>query len=132
MIEYIKNLICPANKQVVTLNQAVKDIVYTNELSRLRVQKLEDTLAQRKSDLTTTVDKMSVTNHSIFRYRERHNGQGSDEDIRKMLYKALLQQLTTTDTLQDGKISIRKGIYGVVKDHSLVTILPRHATKQIS
>ena len=125
MFNKILNIICPSRKQAATLYQKLQEIEQINEQYRQRIQKLEDTIAAKKTTFATTIDKLSVTSHAIHRYRERHKGKGTDKDIERMLYKCLLQQLATMDTLPDGEYTLRKNVKGRVINNTLVTILPR-------
>jgi len=105
-------------------NELIAILLEEAETSRVQIQKLQDVIANKKTKLATTVDKLSITAHAIHRYRQRHNGKGTDEDISKMLHKCLLNQLATTDKLQDGEYVLKKGVVGVVANNTLVTVLP--------
>ncbi len=129
MFNKLLNKLCPSRAIVPALELAIANYVTDIEQQRKLIQKLEDIIANKKTIAATTVDKLSVSSHAIHRYRERHKGKGTDDDISKMLYKALLEQLASMDTLPDGKYPLRKGVIGVVKDNTLVTVLPRSAVR---
>ena len=124
MFDSILNFICPFRRKIIELTYELEQIRAINERYRQRIQKLEDVISAKKTKLSQTIDKISITSHAIHRYRERHKGKGTDEDIARMLYKCLLQQLATMDTLPDGEYVLRKNVKGRVINNTLVTVLP--------
>ena len=125
MINKLLDLICPARKRVSSLEGIISYITEVDESKRLQIQRLEDVLAHKRTELASTIDKLYVTSHAIHRYRERHNGKGTDDDISTMLYKCMIQQLATTDTLMDGTYDLKRGLRGRIQNNTLVTILPK-------
>jgi len=125
MLTKLLEFVCPSLKRVKQLEGIIEYITQIDEEKRVQIQRLTDTLANRKAVLTTTVDKLAVTSHAVHRYRERHKGKGSDEEISKMLYKCLLEQLATMDTLPDGTYDLRKNVKGIISNNTLVTVLPK-------
>jgi len=94
-------------------------------LNASRIATLEDIVANRMTAKATTANKISVSSHAIHRYRERHKGLGTDTEISKKLYKLLLQQLATMDTLPDGEYILERNVRGIVQNNTLVTIVPK-------
>ena len=90
-----------------------------------RITMLEDIIANRMTAQATTANKLSVSSHAIHRYRERHKGSGTDTEISKKLYKLLLQQLATMDTLPDGEYILERNVRGIVQNNTLVTVVPK-------
>lgn len=118
------DFICPVRIRLQSKLQFIEHLLSTIESLEANINKLEDVIATNKTTFTTEISKLAVTSHAIHRFRERHKGQGTDEDISKMLTKLLMQQLYTMDKLQDGQYTLKKGIVGVVKNNTLVTIIP--------
>lgn len=117
MIKRLLKWLCPSTYKLASAELALATQLKT-------IQRLEDIISNKKSQLSTTIDKLSITSHAIHRYRERHGGKGSDQDIERMLYKCLVQQLHCMDTLPDGTYDLRKNVKGVVSNNTLVTVLP--------
>lgn len=136
MINRILDWICPSRVELLKSELRLKELEeYTNgivdelSISKQLTQKLADSIAQKKTITSTTIDKLSVTQHAIHRARERHDYKGTDEEISKRLYKALITQLGIMDTLPDGVYTLSKGVAGQVKDSTLLTVLPERASR---
>ena len=129
MFNTLLDFICPARKALRAYKKLLDDSLDISAKLAAKLQRLEGVLAEKKSKLTTTIDSLHVTSHAIHRYRERHKGKGTDDDIRKMLYKALIRQLATMNSLPDGKYQIAKNIWGQVINNTLVTVLPKHVSR---
>jgi len=130
MIDKIRDWLCPSVKLLAASREKVYELMdeglslkVTNSKLHSKLQKLEDILADKKSSEATIYNELAVSAHAVHRYKERINNKLTNADVSKMLYKALIRQLYTMDTLQDGRYSLFKGVVGVVKDKTLVTVL---------
>ncbi len=129
MLSSILDFLCPArvSLRIAVALLADKEELLSTQRGRLRpfrLQQMKDLAATNKTLFTDFVSKLSATSHAIHRYRERHKGKGTDKEISKMLFNLLIQQLNATDRLQDGRPPLKKGLVGVIKDNTLVAILP--------
>ena len=124
MINKLLDWLCPSRKQVVAYQSEA--IGFINEIAfyKTTIQRLEDILAAKKNESTTTFEELSVSAHAIHRYRERCKGKGTDDEIRKYLYKGLIRQLATMDTLPNGHYTLYKGVTGRIENNTLVTVIP--------
>lgn len=117
--------ICSKFSFYTNLKSLVDQLHTQTVLDASRIATLEDIIAHRMTAKATTANKLSVTSHAIHRYRERHKGSGTDTEISKKLYKLLLQQLSTMDTLPDGEYILERNVRGIVQNNTLVTIVPK-------
>jgi regulator of replication initiation timing len=108
---------------VETKTSTIMFLVETNQELTQKIEELTTTLSEELAGKQTEAGKISITQHAIHRYRERCNGIGTDDDIRKFLLKGILKHLGATDTLSDGKYSISKGIIAIIQDNSVVTVI---------
>ena len=124
MLSKLLDLLCPLRVAYRDSTKAVKQTAETLKVMSIKLQHQEDLASNTKTIFTDEVSKLAVTSHAIHRYRERHKGKGSDDEISRMLFKLLIKQLYTMDILPDGKYSLKKGLVGVIKGNTLVTVLP--------
>ncbi len=99
------------------------------EKCRQLSQKYEDMLANRNA-VCTQAQALFVTNHAIQRYKERIGYSGSDEDLRKKIYKLTVRHLATMDKLEDGTYDIEHNVRARVKDNTVCTIMSAPGKKK--
>ena len=117
--------LCSKFSHYINLENIVDQLHVQTVRDTSRIASLEDIIANRMTAKATTANKLSVSSHAIHRYRERHKGSGTDTEISKKLYKLLLQQLATMDTLPDGEYILERNVRGIVQNNTLVTIVPK-------
>ena len=102
----------------------------TTELAEAKKtsQRFEDLLAN-KNTKTALSQQLTITNHCIYRYKERGKFAGTNEDIRRKIYKMLARNLLVMDSLPDGNYDLDKNLLAVVKDNTAVTCKPRRGFK---
>lgn len=127
MLNWILNKL--AEKSEILNNYKISTKELIDKISTLNklVDSLEMTIASNKTDTAKYIDKLHVTSHAIHRYRERHKGKGTDKEISDMLFKLLLEQLRSMDTLPDGEYVLKRGVVGVIVQDTLVTIIPKRS-----
>jgi len=87
-------------------------------------QKLEDMLANRNAT-TITNQSLTVTNHAVFRARERLKFKGTDDDIRRRIYKLAVRNLAVMDKLTDGEYTLDRNTCCRIKDNTITTVMRR-------
>ena len=104
---------------------------YKKQLSTLSSanQRLEDLLANRNAK-DIKAQQIHITDHAIHRYRKRIGFSGSNDELRRMVYKQLLRHMASMDSLPDGHYKINDKAAARVKDNTVATIVP--ATKRQS
>ena len=104
---------------------------YENKLTEQRriIQRQEDLLAN-KNGKATIAQQLYVTDHAVHQYRKRVGFGGSDDELRKMIYKLTIRHLHSMDRLQDGHYKISDKAAVRVKDNTVCTIV--HPTKRQS
>jgi len=95
-----------------------------NQEQRHSLQRYEDLLANKNAQ-AVTAQTLYVTEHAIQRYRERIGHKGTNDEIRKMIYKLTLRHLATLDKLEDGKYDLNDIAQARVKDNTVTTIIRR-------
>lgn len=88
-----------------------------------RNQQLEDLLANRNVG-AIKAQTLYVTEHALSRYRQRIGFNGSDDELKKMIYKLTIRHLATMDYLPDGQYSLNDKAAARVKDNTVCTIIP--------
>lgn len=124
MIDRLLNWLCPSRAKLEGYEATTIICSARVKSHKEKIQRLEDLLADKKNGATTTYNELSVSAHAIYRYRERCKGKGTDEEIRKYLYKGLVRQLATMDTLPNGHYTLYKGVTGRIENNTLVTVIP--------
>jgi len=124
MIDKLLDWICPSRAKLEEYEATLLICSARIKFHKENIQRLEDLLADKKNEATTTYNELSVSAHAIHRYRERCKGKGTDEEIRKYLYKGLIRQLATMDTLPNGHYTLYKGVTGRIENNTLVTVIP--------
>lgn len=119
------DFLCPARVQLDLMQSNTKRLIDAINEYSIKVSNLEGALTDKLTMFSKESNKLSVTSHAVHRYKERYKIKASDEDVSKELTKLLIQQLYTMDTLPDGKYTLKKGVVGVVKNNTLVTIIPK-------
>lgn len=106
-------------------------IDYENKLTEQRhtIQRQEDMLANRNFKAIVS-QQLYITDHAIHQYRKRIGFGGSDDELRKMIYKLTLRHLATMDTLPDGHYKINDKAAVRIKDNTVCTVV--NATKRQS
>lgn len=94
-----------------------------------RTQQLEDMLAN-KNVAAITAQTLYVTEHALSRYRQRIGFNGSDDELRKMIYKLTIRHLATMDKLQDGEYTINNKAAVRVKDNTVCTVIPKRSRRK--
>lgn len=89
-----------------------------------KIKRLEDMLSDKNAKCVTA-QALMVTNHALSRYREHIGFHGSDDDLRKLIYKEALKHLATMDKLPDGKYPIANNAILRIKDNTVCTVTPR-------
>jgi len=92
--------------------------------TKILLQRSEDLLANRNAK-ATVAQSLIVTDHAVHRYRQRIGFGGSDDELRKMIYKLTIRHLSTMDKLPDGRYDLGKNIIAAVRDNTVTTIIPR-------
>ena len=92
--------------------------------TRILLQRSEDLLANRNAK-ATVAQSLVVTDHAVHRYRQRIGFKGSDDELKKMIYKLTIRHLSTMDKLPDGRYDLGKNVIAAVKDNTVTTIVPR-------
>jgi len=95
----------------------------TIEDLRRKTQQLEDMLANRNT-AAVRAQTLYVTEHALDRYRKRIGFNGSDDELRKMIYKLTIRHLATMDSLPDGEYTINDQAMVRVKDNTVCTVIP--------
>lgn len=134
MLEFIKNFFI--SKRLASLEDIIaiyaKDLEEANlTQSRLKsnVNALAETLAYIKVNKATPIDRLSVTAHAVHRYRERHKAKGTDAELYKELYKAVVRETANLDSIPNGVYTVRTGVALQVVDETVVTVLPKRAAR---
>ena len=94
-----------------------------------RTQQLEDMLAN-KNVAAITAQTLYVTEHALSRYRQRIGFSGSDDELRRMIYKLTIRHLATMDKLQDGEYVINNKAAVRVKDNTVCTVIPKRSRRK--
>lgn len=127
MLDSVINYFCKCTSQ---LNETKKVKQQFEELQEnyntlfKRTQQLEDMLAN-KNVAAITAQTLYVTEHALSRYRQRIGFNGSDDELRKMIYKLTLRHLATMDKLPDGEYQLNNKAAVRVKDNTVCTVIPR-------
>ena len=103
---------------------------YYNQLqsSKQSISRLEELLANTNaSDVIAT--SITISQHAIHRARTRLKYSGSDDDIRKRLYKSVIRNLNTLDHFEDGEYDLDRNARCRIKDNTVVTVVPRRGSK---
>lgn len=98
-------------------------LTIANETLRRDNQRLEDMLAN-KNVPAIKAQTLYVTEHALDRYRKRIGFNGTDEELRKMIYKLTIRHLATMDYLPDGEYTINDKATVRVKDNTVCTVVP--------
>jgi len=97
---------------------------YENKLTEQQktIQRQEDLLANRNSKAIVS-QQIYVTDHALHQYRKRIGFGGSDDELRKMIYKLTLRHLKTMDKLQDGHYKLNDKAAVRIKDNTVCTVV---------
>jgi len=97
---------------------------YENKLTKQRqiIQRQEDMLANRNYK-AIAAQQLYVTDHAIHQYKKRIGFGGSDEELRKTIYKLTIRHLAIMDTLPDGHYKINDKAAVRVKDNTVCTVV---------
>ena len=106
-----------------TIDTAVQ-IAQEDEELKQRIEMLEDMLASKNAKAITS-NEIFVTNHAMHQYRSRIGFNGSDDELRKIIYKECIKHLATMDKLPDGKYEISNNAILRIKDNTVCTVTPR-------
>lgn len=122
---YVHRFLFPSFHDAMILGDIEYDAI-TLQLkeTKLLLQRTEDLLANRNAK-ATVAQSLVVTDHAVHRYRTRIGFKGSDDELKKMIYKLTIRHLSTMDQLPDGRYDLGKNVIAAVKDNTVVTIVPR-------
>jgi len=109
---------------ILNLEHRIEVLEKKNQLQRHSLQRYEDLLANKNAQ-AVTAQTLYVTEHAIQRYRERIGHKGTNDEIRKMIYKLTLRHLATLDKLEDGKYDLNEIAQARIKDNTVTTIIKR-------
>lgn len=104
-------------------DQELKTLKTINEKQKHKLQHYEDLLANKNAK-AVAAQQLYVTEHAIHRYKERIGFNGSDDELRKMIYKLTLRHLATMDKLPDGHYKINDKAAVRVADNTIQTVIP--------
>lgn len=90
--------------------------------AKQRTQQCEDMLANRNAG-AIHAQAIYVTQHALHRYRERIGFNGTDDELRKMIYKLTLRHLATLDRLPDGHYKINDKAAVRIADNTVQTVV---------
>ena len=116
-----------STKKHVTEEQAIDakvQIAQEDKELKQRIEMLEEMLASKNAKAITS-NEIFVTNHAMHQYRSRIGFNGSDDELRKIIYKECIKHLATMDKLPDGKYQISNNAILRVKDNTVCTVTPR-------
>jgi len=109
---------------ILNLEHQTEVLEKKNQLQRHSLQRYEDLLANKNAQ-AVTAQTLYVTEHAIQRYRERIGHKGTNDEIRKMIYKLTLRHLATLDKLEDGKYDLNDIAQARIRDNTVTTIIKR-------
>lgn len=112
-------------KQKLQILQLAQDLA----ASKRMCQRFEDLLTNKNASCTEA-QRIFITDHAIHRYKERGGFTGTNEDLRKKMYKLLARHLLVLDKLADGEYDLDKNIVCRVKDNTAVTCMTRRGSKR--
>jgi len=92
-------------------------------------QRLADMLANKNGG-AVLAQSLTVSQHAIYRSRERLNYVGTDDEIRKRIYKLAIRNLATLDKLEDGAYQLDRNSEFRVKDNTVTTVMYRRGYKK--
>lgn len=116
-----------STKKHITSEEAIDTtirIAQEDEELKQRIEMLEDMLAAKNAKSITS-NEIFVTNHAMHQYKSRIGFNGSDDELRKIIYKECLKHLATMDKLPDGKYEISNNAILRIKDNTVCTVTPR-------
>jgi len=125
VIEWLHSKMFPSHHTLIISQE--KEITNLKDYSRKQrhnLQRYEDLLANKNAE-AVVAQTLYVTEHAIQRYKERIGHKGSNDEIRKMIYKLTIRHLATMDKLEDGKYDLNDVAQARVKDNTVTTIVPR-------
>ena len=96
---------------------------------KVREQRQADMLAN-KNGKAVLAQSLTVSQHAVFRARTRLNYRGSDDDIRKKLYKLAIRNLAVLDRLSDGEYELGVNEVCRIKDNTVTTVMLRRGSKR--
>lgn len=112
-----------SRKQHQVIESELDAIIEEVETLKREAQRLEDMLAN-KNVAAIKAQTLYVTEHALDRYRKRIGFNGTDEELRKMIYKLTIRHLATMDYLPDGEYTINDKAMVRVKDNTVCTVVP--------
>ena len=119
---------------IANLKQRGREKAEVSMQQNTQIQRLTNMLAD-KYVLTTVLQKVSVRDHCISRYRERCEPKlrkqlGSDEDMKKMIFKCMANHIAQTGSLPDGEYeTVHKNMRVRVENHIVKTAMARRGSK---
>lgn len=109
------------------LKESIKDLKEELDDSKKMCQRFEDLLTDKNAQCTQA-QALHITDHAIHRYRERGGFKGTDDELRKKIYKLLARHLLRMDKLSDGEYDLDKNVVCRVKDNTAVTCMRRRGS----
>ncbi len=110
------------------LAQKLANVKQANRDLHTKLQRMEDLLANRNAS-AVLVQSLTVSQHAIFRAKTRLKYAGSDDDIRRRIYKLTMRNLATMDSLPDGEYELDRNAVCRIKDNTVTTVLARRGSK---
>ncbi len=131
MWEKVKNYFCSTKelvgyyeKVIVNKNTHIKKVEAQLKTQKEVSQRYENLLANRNGT-EIQAQAIHVSQHAIYRYKERLGSKDTDEQIRQRIYKLLLQNLKVMDKLTDGTYPLDQNMVCRVRDNTVATCMKR-------
>ena len=109
-------------------HSAYQELKLRYKTLREHSQRLEDMLANRSGG-AVLAQSLTVSQHAIHQSRTRLNYTGSDEDIRKRIYKLAMRNLHTLNRFEDGEYELDRNSRCRIRDNTVVTVVKRRGSK---
>ena len=126
LLEKIQHFVVP---ELETLQNNIIQLTEDLESSQKMCQRFEDLLTDKNAKCTQA-QALHITDHAIHRYKERGGFKGTDDELRKKIYKLLARHLLYMDELSDGDYDLDKNIICRVKDNTAITCMKRRGCKK--